>query len=77
MRARRTRLRKIADVPDVEIHVVKPAGSQRAHHQALDLDVAFDAGVAVDLGADLQRLARAVHAVRQRVQHAARHSTAA
>ena len=40
-------------------------------HQLLDFDVAFDAGVAVDLGADLQRLARAHHAGGQGVQHAA------
>ena len=56
---------------DVEIGLAHARQRQRLHHEALDLDVAFDPGVPVELGADLQRLARAVHATGQRLQHAA------
>ena len=45
--------------------------AQHLGEQAQDLDVGLDAGVAVELGAELQRLAGASERGRQRVQHAA------
>jgi hypothetical protein len=49
----------------------KPARRKRGQRQFLDLGVGFQAGVAVDLGADLQRLAGGVQARGLGVQHAA------
>jgi hypothetical protein len=57
---------------DIQVGLAHARRRERLHHQALDLDVAFDPGMAVELRADLQRFARAVHAARQRLQHAAR-----
>ena len=47
------------------------AALQAVERQALHLDVGFEPGVAVDLGAELQRLARRMRAVGPGVQHRA------
>ena len=48
-----------ADVRQIEAHRVKTGQCQRSERQFLDLGVRFEAGVAVDFGADLQRFADA------------------
>ena len=63
--------RNIGDVPEIQAGFTDPARGERRCSRLLDLQVAFDAGVAVDLGADLQRLARGIQAARAGVQHAA------
>ena len=54
-----------SDVTDVEVDLADLRGLERTQHELLDLDVALYSRVTVDLRADLQRLARAVHAVGQ------------
>ena len=56
---------------DVEVDVLQSRDLQRLHHEPLDLDVALDARVPVDLRADLERLARAIRAIGQRMHDAA------
>ena len=56
---------------DVEMQLADAGKPQRVQHQALHFDVAFNAGMPVDFGADLQRFARAVEPHRQCVQNAA------
>ena len=46
-------------------------GVQAVERQAQDFGVGFEPGMAVDLGAELQRLARRVRAVGPGVQHRA------
>ncbi len=49
----------------------QPRNLKRAQHQRLDLDVAFQSGMTVELCANLQRLAGAQQSERLRVQHRA------
>src|SRR5262245_48106457 len=59
-----------ADVSDVEPHVLEPAGGERRAQEPLDLDVAFDPGMAVDLRADLQGLPRSREPTRPGMERA-------
>ena len=59
-------------VADIEMNPAYARRLQRTQHQHLDLDVAFQAGMAVNLRTDLHRLAGAQQARGLRVQHRAR-----
>ncbi len=61
-----------ADVTQVHVQIGNACCAQRIDHQRLDLHVAFHAGVAIQLGTHLQRLARMHHPGGQRMQNAAR-----
>ena len=56
-------------MPEIEVNPRDADRLECLEHQLLDFDVAFQAGVAEQLCADLQRLARPHHAVGQGVQH--------
>lgn len=58
-----------AEVADIEPDVVEAGELERAEEQVDDLDVGLDAGMAVNLGADLDGLARAFEAVGAGAQH--------
>jgi hypothetical protein len=60
-----------ADVGHVEAHFGKAGQRDGGQRQFLDLGIGFEAGMAVDLGADLDRLAGGVQARRAGMQHAA------
>jgi hypothetical protein len=60
-----------ADVGHVEAHFAEAGQRDRRQRQFLDLGIGFEAGVAVDLGADLDRLAGGVQARWTGMQHAA------
>ncbi len=64
--------REHARVAQVETHFGQTRETQRIEHQRLDFEIGFEAGVAVDLGADLDLLAGRVQSARTRVQHVAR-----
>jgi len=57
---------------DVEMDAIHACGLQCAQHQRLDLDVALQSGVTIDLGTDLHRLAGAQQPRRLGMQHRAR-----
>ena len=59
------------DVADVEAHAAESGEAERVAKQSLDLEIGGDARSAVDLGAELDRLARRARRRRPRVQHAA------
>jgi hypothetical protein len=58
-------------VADVHARALHACDLERAAEQPLDLEVGLGAGVPVDLGADLDRLARRLRPSRARVQDAA------
>ena len=60
-----------ADMAKVDVHIADADQRQHVEHQAHDLDVALRPGVAEQLGADLQRVARGVQRRRGDVQRTA------
>ena len=58
-----------AGIAEIERHLGETGAPQAVERQVLDLEVGLQPGVAVDLGAELQRLARGVDAGRPGVQH--------
>jgi hypothetical protein len=56
---------------EIQIRLRDVRSRHRLHHQSLHFDVALDTAVTINLGADLQRLACAIHIGGQRMQHAA------
>ncbi|MNE10239.1 hypothetical protein D3C80_1029430 [compost metagenome] len=58
-------------MPEIHVHLGDPGQLQHLEHQADDLTVAGRAGIAVQLGADLDRAARGGQRSRTRMQHTA------
>ena len=62
---------KHRDMAEIEMYITDPQQCKRLQHQPLHFQVAFQPGVTVKLGADLQRLAGAHQSCRLGVQHTA------
>jgi hypothetical protein len=60
-----------ACIAQVEKQPFDTGGTQAVERQILDLEIGFEAGMAVELGAELQRLAGRLQARRARVDHGA------
>jgi hypothetical protein len=60
-----------ADMAEVHVHIRHIGQLQHGQHQADDFDVAARAGIAVQLGAQLDRAARGRQRTRLGMQHAA------